>query len=244
MWWVTKIELKCRFITSASYMTVQRSKMPDTQQPIGLFWWNVWLWYSPLCFFQFERFSPSNHMCTDETQACLWPEVDKRSSRPSENGTNQIQERPHPLHPSWYFGMVYLSQEKTITYYPEGYSFLLFVGVGEGREWLNNHFVHRGSYHTASFPSPIKLFSIKSKINLSSFHQLITAWSAAGRWFDARKKPQERSEVTGFPLQVGFFSSVYTTQNNLLPTQAVRNDTCYKAIHGKKHGWCTDWENS
>lgn len=33
----------------------------------------------------------------------------------------------------WYFGMVYLSQEKTITYYPEGYSFLLFVvGVGVG----------------------------------------------------------------------------------------------------------------
>lgn len=49
--------------------------------------------------------------------------------------------------------MVYLSQEKTITYYPEGYSFLLFVGVGGGAGVVKQSFCALTLIlsHTASF---------------------------------------------------------------------------------------------
>lgn len=100
---------------------------------------------SVTCFFQFEHLNTIqlnvHGWNSSLSLTCGWHKVILSPL----NGTNQIQERPHPLYSSQYFGMVYLSQEKTIAYYLEGYSFLLFVGVWGGEGWLNNHFVHRRS---------------------------------------------------------------------------------------------------
>lgn len=71
----------------------------------------------------------------------------------------------------WYFGIVYLSQEKTITYYPEGYSFLLFVvGVGVGGVTRGRKMVKQrlGAWMLtlSIFPKSNKSFSSKWRLNL------------------------------------------------------------------------------
>lgn len=172
------------------------------------------------CFFQFERFYPSNHVCARmKLKAIFDPRLTQGHPVPFKNGRNQIQERPHPLHPSWYFGMVYLAQEKTITYYPGGVQLpaLCTGGGGEGAGVVKQSFwaPTLTLSLTASCPSPIKLFQIKIKMSLSSFYRIITAWAAAGRWSDTRTNLRRGLKWPISLCKWAFSLQLYTTQKIL-----------------------------